>query len=120
MTEKPSVSGEARKKRREALHAENRRYWPATGLCRVRGNRVMVIANDSLVKAGVYCPINTKKHLRVQNIAEEAGIPCVYIKDSPSTFLHGGDIVPGRHCAFQGKPQFFAAALEISILKPIP
>jgi len=72
----------------------------ATGLCRVHGNWVMVIANDSRVKAGAYYPINTKKHLRAQNIAEEAGIPCVYITDSAGAFL------PMQAGVFPGRGQF--------------
>jgi len=93
MTEKPSVGGEARKKRHEALYSEKRRYCLATGLCRVHGNRVMVIVNDSRVKAGACHPINTKKHLRAQNIAEEAGIPCIYVTDSAGAFLYGREVV---------------------------
>jgi 3-methylcrotonyl-CoA carboxylase beta subunit len=72
----------------------------ATGLGKVHGNWVMVIANDSRVKAGAYYPINTKKHLRAQDIADEAGIPCVYIADSAGGFL------PMQAGVFPGKGQF--------------
>lgn len=71
-----------------------------TGLGKVYGNWVMVIANDSRVKAGAYYPINTKKHLRAQDIANEAGIPCVYIADSAGGFL------PMQAGVFPGKGQF--------------
>lgn len=71
-----------------------------TGLGKVHGNWVMVIANDSRVKAGAYYPITTKKHLRAQDIADEAGIPCVYIADSAGGFL------PLQAGVFPGKGQF--------------
>jgi 3-methylcrotonyl-CoA carboxylase beta subunit len=70
----------------------------ATGLGKVHGNWVMVIANDSRVKAGAYYPINCKKHLRAQEIADQCGIPCVYIADSAGGFLPMQDrIFPGRN-----------------------
>ena len=69
-----------------------------TGLGRVHGNRVMIVANDSRVKAGAYYPINCKKHLRAQDIADQCGIPCVYIADSAGGFLPMQDrVFPGRH-----------------------
>ena len=58
-----------------------------TGLGKIHGNWVMIIANDSRVKAGAYYPITCKKHLRAQNIAEQCEIPCVYIGDSAGAFL---------------------------------
>lgn len=68
-----------------------------TGLGKVHGNWVMVIANDSRVKAGAYYPINCKKHLRAQDIADQCGIPCVYIADSAGGFLPMQDrVFPGR------------------------
>jgi len=72
----------------------------ATGLGKVHGNWVMMICNDSRVKAGAYYPINTKKHLRAQDIADEAGIPCVYIADSAGGFL------PMQAGVFPGRGQF--------------
>ena len=71
-----------------------------TGLGKVHGNWVMIIANDSRVKAGAYYPITTKKHLRAQDIADESGIPCVYIADSAGAFL------PMQAGVFPGKGQF--------------
>ncbi len=72
----------------------------ATGLCKIHGNWVMVIANDSRVKAGAYYPINCKKHLRAQDIAEQCGLPCVYIGDSAGGFL------PMQDRVFPGQGQF--------------
>src|SRR5687768_11469660 len=40
-----------------------------TGIGRVQGREVMVVANDATVKGGAYFPITVKKHLRAQEIA---------------------------------------------------
>jgi 3-methylcrotonyl-CoA carboxylase beta subunit len=42
-----------------------------TGIGRVRGREVMVVANDATVKGGTYFPITVKKHLRAQEIANK-------------------------------------------------
>jgi acetyl-CoA carboxylase carboxyltransferase component len=58
-----------------------------TGIGRVRGREVMVVANDPTVKGGTYFPLTVKKHLRAQEIAEENRLPCVYLVDSGGAFL---------------------------------
>jgi 3-methylcrotonyl-CoA carboxylase beta subunit len=58
-----------------------------TGVGRVSGREVMVIANDATVKGGSYLPITVKKHLRAQEVAEENRLPCVYLVDSGGAFL---------------------------------
>jgi acetyl-CoA carboxylase carboxyltransferase component len=58
-----------------------------TGIGRVHGREVMVVANDATVKGGNYFPITVKKHLRAQEIAEENRLPCVYLVDSGGAFL---------------------------------
>jgi acetyl-CoA carboxylase carboxyltransferase component len=58
-----------------------------TGIGRVRGREVMVVANDATVKGGTYFPLTVKKHLRAQEIAEENRLPCVYLVDSGGAFL---------------------------------
>ena len=69
----------------------------ATGLGKIHGNWAMIIANDSRVKAGAYYPINCKKHLRAQDIADRCGIPTIYIGDSAGGFLPMQDrVFPGR------------------------
>ncbi|HEY2751289.1 carboxyl transferase domain-containing protein, partial [Phenylobacterium sp.] len=40
-----------------------------TGIGRVSGREVMIVANDATVKGGVYYPLTVKKHLRAQEIA---------------------------------------------------
>ena len=40
-----------------------------TGIGRVHGREVLVVANDATVKGGTYYPITVKKHLRAQEVA---------------------------------------------------
>ncbi len=58
-----------------------------TGIGRVSGREVMIVANDATVKGGSYFPITVKKHLRAQQIAEENHLPCLYLVDSGGAFL---------------------------------
>jgi 3-methylcrotonyl-CoA carboxylase beta subunit len=58
-----------------------------TGIGRVHGGEVVVVANDATVKGGTYFPMTVKKHLRAQEIAGENHLPCVYLVDSGGAFL---------------------------------
>ncbi len=58
-----------------------------TGVGRICGRTVVVVANDPTVKGGTYFPITVRKHLRAQEIAEENRLPCVYLVDSGGAFL---------------------------------
>jgi 3-methylcrotonyl-CoA carboxylase beta subunit len=58
-----------------------------TGIGRVHGTEVLVIANDATVKGGTYFPMTVKKHLRAQEIALENRLPCLYLVDSGGAFL---------------------------------
>src|SRR6202142_3025 len=58
-----------------------------TGIARVAGRRVMVIANDATVKAGAFFPMTAKKVIRAQNIAIDNRIPTIYLVDSAGVFL---------------------------------
>ena len=58
-----------------------------TGIGRVAGREVMVIANDATVKGGSYYPLTVKKHLRAQQVALQNGLPCLYLVDSGGAFL---------------------------------
>jgi len=58
-----------------------------TGLGRVEGREVVVVANDATVKGGTYYPITVKKHLRAQEVALENRLPCIYLVDSGGAFL---------------------------------
>jgi 3-methylcrotonyl-CoA carboxylase beta subunit/propionyl-CoA carboxylase len=58
-----------------------------TGIGRVGGREVMVVANDATVKGGTYYPTTVKKHVRAQQIALDNRLPCVYLVDSGGAFL---------------------------------
>ena len=58
-----------------------------TGIGRVSNRDVMIIANDSTVKAGSYFPMTIKKHLRAQEIAKQNRLPCLYLVDSGGAYL---------------------------------
>jgi len=68
-----------------------------TGIGVVEGNECVIVANDATVKGGTYFPITVKKHLRAQEIAEQNGLPCVYLVDSGGAFLPlQADVFPDR------------------------
>jgi len=58
-----------------------------TGIGRVSGREVLIVANDATVKGGTYYPITVKKHLRAQQVALENRLACVYLVDSGGAFL---------------------------------
>ncbi|NND44829.1 MAG: methylcrotonoyl-CoA carboxylase, partial [Xanthomonadales bacterium] len=58
-----------------------------TGIGKVHGQDVMVVANDATVKGGTYFPMTVKKHLRAQEIALENHLPCIYLVDSGGAYL---------------------------------
>ena len=58
-----------------------------TGIGRVHGGEVRVIANDATVKGGTYFPMTVKKHLHAQEVALENRLPCIYLVDSGGAFL---------------------------------
>jgi 3-methylcrotonyl-CoA carboxylase beta subunit/propionyl-CoA carboxylase len=58
-----------------------------TGVGRVSGREVLIVANDATVKGGTYYPITVKKHVRAQEIALQNRLPCVYLVDSGGAFL---------------------------------
>jgi 3-methylcrotonyl-CoA carboxylase beta subunit len=70
------------------------------GIGRVFGREVMIVANDSTVKGGVYFPLTVKKHLRAQTIARENSLPCIYLVDS------GGANLPFQADVFPDQDHF--------------
>ena len=58
-----------------------------TGIGRVSGREVLIVANDATVKGGTYYPITVKKHLRAQQVALDNRLPCIYLVDSGGAFL---------------------------------
>jgi 3-methylcrotonyl-CoA carboxylase beta subunit len=68
-----------------------------TGIGRVSGREVMIVANDATVKGGAYFPMTVKKHLRAQEIALENRLPCCYLVDSGGANLpHQAEVFPDR------------------------
>jgi acetyl-CoA carboxylase carboxyltransferase component len=53
-----------------------------TGVGIVQGKDCMIFSNENRYAAGTYLPITLKKHMRAQAIAEQCGLPCIYIADS--------------------------------------
>ncbi|MEM7261360.1 MAG: carboxyl transferase domain-containing protein, partial [Planctomycetota bacterium] len=92
-----------------------------TGIGRVEGRLVMVVANDATVKGGTYFPLTVKKHLRAQEVAAENHLPCVYLVDSGGAFLPLQDeVFPDRdHFGriFYNQAQMSAAGIpQISVV----
>ena len=71
-----------------------------TGIGRVEGREVMVVANDATIKGGTYYPMTVKKHLRAQEIARENRLPCIYLVDS------GGANLPNQAEVFPDREHF--------------
>src|SRR5437867_1075721 len=68
-----------------------------TGIGRVSGREVMLVANDATVKGGTYFPMTVKKHVRAQEIALQNRLPCIYLVDSGGAFLPlQADVFPDR------------------------
>ena len=68
-----------------------------TGIGRVSGRECVIVANDATVKGGTYYPMTVKKHLRAQAIAQQNGLPCIYLVDSGGAHLPSQDeVFPDR------------------------
>ena len=71
-----------------------------TGLGRVTGRPVVVVANDATVKAGSWWPETIKKILRAQEVAMRQRIPIIYLVDSAGVNLpYQGGVFPGQYGA---------------------
>jgi 3-methylcrotonyl-CoA carboxylase beta subunit len=70
------------------------------GVGRVMGREVMIVANDSTTKGGIYFPMTVKKHLRAQEIALQNRLPCIYLVDS------GGANLPYQAEVFADRDHF--------------
>ena len=71
-----------------------------TGLGRIAGRPVVVVANDATVKAGSWWPETIKKILRAQEIAMRQRVPIVYLVDSAGVNLpYQGGVFPGQYGA---------------------
>ena len=58
-----------------------------TGIGRVSGREVVIVANDATVKGGTYYPMTVRKHLRAQEVALANRLPSLYLVDSGGAFL---------------------------------
>ncbi len=68
-----------------------------TGIGVIHGRETAIVANDATVKGGTYYPLTVKKHLRLQEVALENRLPCVYLVDSGGAFLPlQAEIFPDR------------------------
>ncbi len=71
-----------------------------TGLGKVFGRHVVVVANDATVKAGSWWPETIRKILRAQEIAMRCRVPIIYLVDSAGVNLpFQGGVFPGQYGA---------------------
>src|SRR5262249_14402941 len=71
-----------------------------TGVGKIHGRPVAVMANDSTVKAGSWGARTVEKILRIQEIAGRQRIPLVYLVDSAGARITDQiDMFPGRRHA---------------------
>jgi 3-methylcrotonyl-CoA carboxylase beta subunit len=71
-----------------------------TGVGRVHGREVVVVANDATVKAGSWWPETITKILRAQEIAMRCRVPILYLVDSAGVNLpYQGGVFPGQYGA---------------------
>src|SRR5213080_3177526 len=71
-----------------------------TGLGRISGRPVVVVANDATVKAGSWWPETIRKILRAQEIAMRQRIPIIYLVDSAGVNLpYQEGVFPGQYGA---------------------
>ena len=71
-----------------------------TGVGKVHGREVVVVANDATVKAGSWWPETIRKILRAQEIAMRCRIPIIYLVDSAGVNLpYQGGVFPGQYGA---------------------
>ena len=89
-----------------------------TGIGRVHGREVMIVANDATVKGGTYFPMTVKKHLRAQEIAAREPpalrVPGRFRRRLPAAAGRGLSrprplrphlLQPGAACRARGIPQ---------------
>src|SRR5262249_19513372 len=91
-----------------------------TGVGRVHGRPVAVMANDSTVKAGSWGARTVEKILRIQELAGRQRIPLVYLVDSAGARITDQiDMFPGRRHAgriFHNQVQLSGAIPQLCLL----
>ena len=69
-----------------------------TGIGRVSGRPIAIVANDSTVKAGAWWPETVPKIVRMQEVAMQCRVPIVYLVDSSGINLPFQEsIFPGQY-----------------------
>lgn len=91
-----------------------------TGVGRVHGRPVCVMANDSTVKAGSWGARTVEKILRIQEVAGRQGLPLFYLVDSAGARITDQlDMFPGRRHAgriFHNQVRLSGAVPQICLL----
>lgn len=86
-----------------------------TGIGKINGQEVAVIANDSTVKAGSWGWRTVEKILRIQDLAEDLLIPLVYLIDSAGARITDQlEMFPGR----RGAGKIFHNQVRLSGMVP--
>src|SRR5436189_1362702 len=71
-----------------------------TGVGKVAGRPVVIVANDATVKAGSWWPETIRKMLRAQEVAMRQRVAIVYLVDSAGVNLpYQGGVFPGQYGA---------------------
>ncbi|SOC42594.1 acyl-CoA carboxylase subunit beta [Ureibacillus acetophenoni] len=71
-----------------------------TGIGKIHGRTVCVMANDSTVKAGSWGAHTVEKIIRIQEMAEKLGVPILYLVDSAGARITDQiEMFPGRRGA---------------------
>ncbi|TVQ15673.1 MAG: methylcrotonoyl-CoA carboxylase [Bacteroidetes bacterium] len=71
-----------------------------SGIGKVQGRYVVIVANDATVKGGTYIRETIRKHIRAQEIAIDNHLPAIYLVDS------GGIFLPEQSRVFPDKDDF--------------
>jgi acetyl-CoA carboxylase carboxyltransferase component len=91
-----------------------------TGLGRIHGRTVAVMANDSTVKAGSWGARTVEKIVRIQETAGRLGVPLVYLVDSAGARITDQiDMFPGRRHAgriFHNEVRLSGAVPQLCLL----
>lgn len=86
-----------------------------TGIGRVHGQAIAVMANDSTVKAGSWGARTVEKIIRIQEVAEKMQIPLVYLVDSAGARITDQiEMFPGR----RGAGKIFYNQVKLSGMIP--
>jgi len=86
-----------------------------TGLAKVDGRTVALMANDSTVKAGSWGALTVEKILRIQEVAASQKCPLIYLVDSAGARITDQvDMFPGR----RGAGRIFYNEVHLSGLVP--